>query len=110
MSWSDVNGKMCIQRPGLQKLNLVVGKSKFIFYKTSATGQIQFNDCNWHNGADLTGSADLTDWSGTKTTLELVFTEAMMKCVNGETSDGWGDNCFILQGDGITLTKVTILP
>ena len=110
MSWSDVNGKMCIQRPGLQKLNLVVGKSKFIFYKTSATGQIQLNDCNWHNGADLTGSADLTDWSGTKTTLELVFTEAMMKCVNGETSDGWGDNCFILQGDGITLTKVTILP
>jgi hypothetical protein len=43
-------------------------------------------------------------------TLETVFTEQMMKCVTGEIADGWSETAFIIQGDGLVIKKITILP
>ena len=108
ISWSDNTGKVRIMRTGLQELNLKVGVSKLIFYKEAGTtGQIQLNDCNWSNPIT---DADLTDWAGDKTQVETVFTQKMMDCVTGATTDGWSDTAFIIQGDGMTITKIVVLP
>ena len=34
----------------------------------------------------------------------------MMDCVTGATTDGWSDTAFIIQGDGMTITKIVVLP
>ena len=108
LSWSDPLGKVRIMRSGLADMKLVAGKSKMIFYKTpESTGMIQLNDANWKNPIT---DADLTDWSGGTEVLETVFTEDMMKCVRGETTDGWSETAFIIQGDGIVIKKIAILP
>ncbi len=108
LSWSDPLGKVRIMRSGLADMKLVAGKSKMIFYKTpESTGQIQLNDANWKNPIT---DADLSDWSGGTEVLETVFTEDMMKCVRGETADGWSETAFIIQGDGIVIKKIAILP
>lgn len=108
LSWSDSKGKVRIMRSGLQALNLVEGKSKLIFYKDPSTsGQIQLNNANWGNPVT---DADLTDWGQGKSFVETVFTATMMDCVNGVTADGWSDTAFIIQGDGMSITKITVLP
>ncbi|MCR4852846.1 MAG: hypothetical protein K5893_04580, partial [Prevotella sp.] len=108
LSWSNNNGKIRIMRAGLAELGLKAGKSKLIFYKQpETTGQIQLNDPNWKNPIT---DADMTDWNGGLETIETVFTETMMKCVTGEISDGWSDTAFIIQGDGIVIKKIAILP
>ena len=108
LSWSDSKGKVRIMRSGLQALNLKQGVSKLIFYKDPSTsGQIQLNNANWGNPIT---DADLTDWGQGKSKVETVFTADMMKCVNGEIADGWSDTAFIIQGDGMSITKITILP
>lgn len=108
LSWSDAKGKVRIMRSGLAELGLKAGKSKLIIYKTpESTGQLQLNDPNWKNPIT---DADLTDWSGGVETLETVFTEQMMKCVTGEIADGWSETAFIIQGDGLVIKKITILP
>ena len=108
ISWSENTGKIRIMRTGLQELNLKVGVSKLIFYKEAGTtGQIQLNDCNWGNPIT---DADLTDWAGDKPQVETVFTQKMMDCVTGATTDGWSDTAFIIQGDGMTITKIVVLP
>lgn len=108
LSWGDDMGKIRIMRSGLAELGLKVGKSKLIFYKPAGnTGQIQLNDANWSNPI---ADGELNDWNGDKEVIEAVFTEKMMKCVTGETSDGWSETAFIIQGDGLKLTKITVLP
>ena len=108
LSWSDSKGKIRIMRTGLQALNLVAGKSKLIFYKDPSTsGQIQLNNANWGNPVT---DADLTDWGQGKSSVETVFTATMMDCVNGVIADGWSDTAFIIQGDGMSITKITVLP
>ncbi|MBR1934187.1 MAG: hypothetical protein IJ841_10960 [Prevotella sp.] len=106
ISWSENTGKIRIMRTGLADLGLKVGVSKLIFYK-EGTGQIQLNNPNWGNPIT---DAELFDWEGEKTQLETVFTQEMMDCVTGTTSDGWSETAFIIQGDGLTITKITVLP
>lgn len=103
--WGDGARKLRIMRSGLQDLKLKAGKSKFIVYKSAgSTGQLQINNPNW------SAFTTLEDWSGSETVFELVFTEDMIKCVTGEIADGWSETAFILQGSGLEITKMTILP
>ena len=105
-SWSDNSGKLRLFRNnGLQDLNLKAGKSKIIFYKEAGTtGQIQFCNPNW------SALTTVADWDGSATSLEYVFDEEAIKCVTGETADGWSETAFVMQGDGLTVTKIAILP
>lgn len=91
--------------PDLTKLKLTAGVSKLIIHKeVGTTGQCQVNDPNW-------GAFDTpADWGGNLDALEMVFTQAMIDCITGATSDGWSETAFILQGDGLTITKIGILP
>ena len=41
---------------------------------------------------------------------EVPITEEMLKCISGEISDGWSDTAIILQGDGMKVTKIVIVP
>lgn len=109
LSWSDAaNGKFWIHRdktPNLSKMNLKDGNSKIIFY-TEGTGQCQFNDFNW--------SPYITweDWNNPEPVKrEYVLTQAMIDIITGKTADQWGTpRCFVIQGDQMKVTKVTILP
>ena len=108
-SWGDNSGKLRIMRglgdKPIETLGLTTS-SKFIVYKEAGTtGQIQFNNPNW---TDL--QAGCNDWDGSAETIEVPVTEDMLKCINGEVSDGWSDTALILQGDGLTVTKIVIVP
>ena len=107
-SWSDNSGKLRIMRggnPAIETLGLTTG-SKFIVYKeVGTTGQIQFNNPNW---GDL--NAGCNDWDGSLDKIEVPMTEDMLKCISGEIADGWSDTAIILQGDGLTVTKIVIVP
>ena len=107
-SWGDNSGKLRIMRgmsPALESLGLTTN-SKFIVYKeVGTTGQIQFNNPNW---GDL--NAGCNDWSGNLDKIEVAVTEDMLKCISGEVKDGWSDTAIILQGDGLKVTKIVILP
>jgi hypothetical protein len=108
-SWGSDAGKLRIMRgmgdPALENLGLTTS-SKFVVYKeVGTTGQIQFNNPNW---GDL--NAGCNDWAGDKETIEVPITEDMLKCINGEISDGWSNTALILQGDGLTVTKIVIVP
>ena len=107
-SWGDNSGKLRIMRglgdAPIETLGLTTS-SKFIIYKEAdTTGQIQFNNPNW---ADF--QAGCNDWDGSAETIEVPITEDMLKCINGEVTDGWSDTAIILQGDGLTVTKIVIV-
>ena len=109
-SWSDNSGKLRIMRglgdKPIETLGLTTA-SKFIVYKEAGTtGQIQWNNPNW---ASFSG-VDCSDWEGSAETLEVPVTEDMLKCISGEISDGWSDTAIILQGDGLKVTKIVIVP
>ena len=108
-SWSDNSGKLRIMRglgdTPIETLGLTTS-SKFVVYKEAGTtGQIQFNNPNW---VDL--QAGCNDWDGSAETIEVPITEDMLKCISGEISDGWSDTAIILQGDGMKVTKIVIVP
>ncbi len=104
-SWSDGPGKGYLFRSDLQALNLKAGKSKVIVYKTTESkGQLQW--CNPSGWGALTTFAD---WDGTESALEWVLNEDAIKCVSGDFTDG-SDHAFYFQGDGMEITKITILP
>ncbi len=108
-SWSDNSGKLRIMRglgdTPIETLGLTTS-SKFVVYKEAGTtGQIQFNNPNW---VDL--QAGCNDWDGSAETIEVPITEEMLKCISGEISDGWSDTAIILQGDGMKVTKIVIVP
>ena len=109
-SWGDNSGKLRIMRglgdKPIETLGLTTA-SKFIVYKEAGTtGQIQWNNPNW---ASFSG-VDCSDWEGSAETLEVPVTEDMLKCISGEISDGWSDTAIILQGDGLKVTKIVIVP
>ena len=109
-SWGENSGKIRILRggtPAIESLGLTTS-SKFVIYKeVGTTGQLQFNDANWdHDSLAVT----CNDWNGDAATIEVPFNEAMLKCVTGETADGWGQTAFIIQGEGLTITKIVIVP
>ncbi len=109
-SWNNDLGKLRIMRglgdPALETLGLTTS-SKFVIYKEAGTtGQLQWNNANWNTFAGV----DCSDWDGSAETLEVPVTEDMLKCINGEVVDGWSNTAIILQGDGLTITKIVIVP
>ena len=107
-SWSDDTGKWRIMRggdPAIETLG-VTTSSKFIVYKeVGTTGQLQWNDPNWGTFAGV----ECNDWDGSAETIEVPVTEDMLKCITGETADGWSDTAIIIQGDGLTVTKIALV-
>lgn len=101
LSWNDAaSGKLRIKRDGLGKMKI---GSKIFIYK-EGTGQAQFNNPNW------TALYTAEDWAGNVNPLEVVIDETLMKCISGEVNDGWSTTAFIVQGQGLKVTKMTILP
>ena len=106
ITWGD-EGRFRIlidKDPAIKDMNLKAGKSVMYFY-TSGTGQIQINNGNW--GAWTT----IADWENADDKkMELVLTQDMIDWLKGIQSDGWSSTGMIIQGDGMTIKKVTILP
>ena len=42
--------------------------------------------------------------------MELVLTQEMIDWLKGVQTDGWSSTGMIIQGDGMTVSKITILP
>lgn len=109
-SWSDDAGKLRIMRgmgdPAIETIGLTTS-SKFVVYKEAGTtGQIQWNNPNWGSFSGV----ECNDWEGSAETIEVPVTEDMLKCINGEIQDGWSNTAIILQGDGLTVAKIVIVP
>lgn len=104
LTWDD-NGRFRIQRNApvdITKCALTAGKSKIKFHVTSA-GQMQFNDANWSEQGTFTAA------EGDKV-VEVVLTQTMIDWLTGAQSDGWSNSAFIIQGSGLTITKITLVP
>ena len=106
MAWDD-SGRFRIlidKDPAIKDMNLKAGKSVMYFY-TSGTGQLQINNGNWGSWTTL------ADWENADDKkMELDLTQDMIDWLKGTQSDGWSSTGMIIQGDGMTLKKVTILP
>ena len=106
ITWGD-EGRFRIlidKDPAIKDMNLKAGKSVMYFY-TSGTGQIQVNDGNWGSWTTL------ADWENADDKkMELVLTQDMIDWLKGTQSDGWSSTGMIIQGDGMTIKKVTIFP
>ena len=106
MAWDD-SGRFRIlidKDPAIKDMKLKAGKSVMYFY-TSGTGQLQINNGNWGSWTTL------ADWDNADDKkMELVLTQDMIDWLKGTQSDGWSSTGMIIQGDGMTLKKVTILP
>ena len=106
MAWDD-SGRFRIlidKDPAIKDMKLKAGKSVMYFY-TSGTGQLQINNGNWGSWTTL------ADWENADDKkMELVLTQDMIDWLKGTQSDGWSSTGMIIQGDGMTLKKVTILP
>lgn len=101
MTWDD-NGRFRILRNGPSNLGSSVKLgTKIRFYK-SGTGQIQVNNPGW------TAITTVADWDGSVNPLELVVDQAILDCFTGVTNDGWSETALILQGDGLTIEKITV--
>lgn len=105
LAWDD-SGRFRIQRTGavdFSKYNLKAGTSKFKFYVTSA-GQMQFNDANWSDQFGYWNSADGDEF------VEVPLTQTMIDWMTGAQSDGWSKTAFIIQGSGMTITSIKLVP
>jgi len=106
MTWDD-SGRFRIlidKDPAIKDMKLVAGKSTMYFY-ASGTGQLQINNPNW---GSMTTVAEWNDAGDKK--MELILTDEIINCLKGVTTDGWSSTGLIIQGDGMTLSKITILP
>lgn len=106
MTWDDA-GRFRIlidKEPSIKDMKLVAGKSAIYFY-VSGTGQLQINDANW------TALTTVAEWSDASVrVMELVLTQEMVDCLKGVRGDGWSPTGLLIQGDGMTISKITILP
>lgn len=106
ITWDD-NGRFRLlidKDPAIKDMKLKADKSVIYFY-TSGTGQLQINDANWSSWTTL------SDWENADDKkMELVLTQDMIDWLKGTKNDGWSSTGMIIQGDGMTLKKVTILP
>jgi len=84
---------------------LTAGTSVMKVYKTAAsqTGQAQINDANWN---PLTTAAD---WNGNTSVISVTMTQAMITAITSSLSSS-SHVAFIIQGQGFTVSKVTITP
>lgn len=105
ITWGD-DGRFRIQRNApidLTSKTWTAGKSLLKIYK-SGTGQAQINNGNW------TSFITLADWNGDVDVLECSLTQDMIDWITGKTTDGWSNSAFIIQGDGMTISKITLVP
>lgn len=109
MSWDD-NGRFRIMRKGdvdLTKQAWKAGSSKIKFYTDGVYGddpKIQFNDYGWNDRFGYPAPDQTTN------ILEVILTQDMIDCITGAQSDGWSETAFIIQGQAMTVTKVTLVP
>ena len=106
MAWDDTGRfRILIDKdPAIKDMKLVAGKSTMYFY-TTGTGQLQINNANW---SAMTTLAEWNDAGDKK--MELVLTQDMVDWLKGVQTDGWSSTGMIIQGDGMTVSKITILP
>lgn len=106
MTWND-EGRFRIlidKEPSIKDMKLVAGKSTIYFY-VSGTGQLQINDANW------TALTTVAEWNDASVrVMELQLTQEMIDCLKGVRGDGWSSTGLLIQGDGMTVSKITILP
>lgn len=105
LAWDD-KGRFRVNRNAgidFSKLNLVAGESKLKIYK-SGTGQIQIADPSW------VAMDTPSDWTGDLDVIEETLTQDMIDCLLGTTTDGWSNTAWIIQGDGLTVSKLTLVP
>lgn len=105
LTWDD-SGRFRILRSGsvdLSKYTFKAGQSKIKFYVSSA-GQLQFNDYGWSDRFGYWNSEDGQD------VVEVTLSQDMIDCLTGAQSDGWSQTAYIIQGSGMTITKVTLVP
>ncbi len=106
VTWDD-SGRFRVlidKEPAIKDMKLKAGKSVMYFY-TTGTGQLQINNGNWSSWTTI------ADWDNAEEKkMELVLTQDMIDWLKGTQSDGWSSTGMIIQGDGMTLRKVTILP
>lgn len=106
VTWDDA-GRFRIlidKEPSIKDMKLVAGKSAIHFY-VSGTGQFQINDANW------TALTTIAEWSNASArVMELLLTQEMVDCLKGVRGDGWSSTGLLIQGDGMTISKITILP
>lgn len=106
MTWDDA-GRFRIlidKEPSIKDMKLVAGKSAIYFY-VSGTGQLQINNANWQ---ELTTIAEWEDAS--VRVMKLPLTQEMVDCLKGVNGDGTSSTGLLIQGDGMTVSKITILP
>ncbi|MDO4158832.1 MAG: polygalacturonase [Prevotellaceae bacterium] len=107
LTWDD-SGRFRVQRNSpidLTSYTWTAGVSKLKIYKDAATtGQAQINDGNWSSFTTL------SDWSGGVEVLEMELTQDMIDWITGAKTDGWSNTAFIIQGDGMTVQKITLVP
>ena len=105
MAWDDT-GRFRIlidKAPSIKDMKLVAGKSVIRFY-VSGTGQLQINDANW------VSFTTLAEWNDASVrVMELQLTQEMVDCLKGVRGDG-SSTGLLIQGDGMTVSKITILP
>ncbi len=108
LSWSDDAGKFRIMRNGphnLKAMSLTAGKSKIKFYKQPGKGQCQVNEPNWG------WSETAAEWENADAEcIELVLSQQLLDCITGVISDDWSETALCCQGEGLTITKVTLIP
>lgn len=106
ITWDD-SGRFRVlidKDPAIKDMKLKADKSVMYFY-TTGTGQLQINNGNWSSWTTI------ADWDNAEEKkMELVLTQDMIDWLKGTQSDGWSSTGMIIQGDGMTLKKVTILP
>lgn len=106
VTWDDAGRfRILIDKdPCIKDMKLVAGKSAIYFY-VSGTGQLQINDANW------TSLTTIAEWSDASVrVMELQLTQEMIDCLKGVRGDGWSSTGLLIQGDGMIISKITILP
>lgn len=105
LAWDDTGRFRINHDSGIDfsSLNLTAGESQLRIYKTG-TGQAQINDANWSSFYIL------SDWVGDQDVLQDYLTQDMIDWLLGTQTDGWSNTAWIIQGDGLTVSKITLLP
>lgn len=100
MAWDDSGRFWLFSRPGntLESAKLKAGQSVIKFY-VEGTGQIQINDNDWNTWTSF------AEWNDPAARVdELVLTQDMIDCLK---DSGKG---MVIQGDGVTVSKISLLP
>ncbi len=100
MNWS-AGSRFAIFKDTPVDLSSYVKVGATLRFYASGTGQIQINDANW------SAIEYVSEWSDSGShVFEVTLTQAYVDAFNN--GDGWSSAWLICQGDGLTVTDVTI--